>query len=192
MSEGMFFHVLIRPRGGDFVYSRSEIEAMRHDVLQLSPYSVDGFAIGALTKEGRVDVEACRQIMAANPHKSYTFHRAFDLTADPMEAMETIISLGFHRILTSGCQPTALEGIEMIRKLVEKARNRIIIMPASGINPSNIQQIESLSGTTEFHSTCRGEATVNTVFSRPALGFGENRPQRHTDASVVAALVNRK
>lgn len=192
MPSDMRFHVLIRLRGGDFVYSRSEIEAMRFDICQLSRSPVDGFAIGALTPDGQIDTEACSHLMSAAPHKSFTLHRAFDLCRDPFQAMETAISLGFQRILTSGCQPSALDGIETIEKLVEKAHGRIIIMPAAGINPDNIQMIESRSGATEFHSTCRGEARIRQVFGRPALGFGENTPQRHTNQSVVAALVNRK
>lgn len=181
--------VIIRPRGGDFVYSKSELETMEADIRMAVSLGADVIVTGALTAAGDIDREACLKLLSVAPEKSYTFHRAFDVCRNPGEALEEIISLGFDRLLTSGCCPTAEEGIPQIADLIRQADGRIKIMPGSGITPRNIQKIEQMTKATEFHSTARGESRIHHVFGREALGFGENKPTRHTDRSVVSQLV---
>lgn len=183
--------VIVRPRGGDFVYSEQEIATMEEDIRELSREGVDVIVIGALTDRGDVDSATCRRLMEAAPEKSFTFHRAFDVCAHPEEALEEIIRLGFDRLLTSGCQPTALEGLPLIQRLVQQVNGRITIMPGSGINPMNIDEIEQQSGATEFHSTARGEARIHPVYENPALSFGENEPRKRTEREVVRRLVEK-
>jgi len=181
--------VIIRPRGGDFTYTEAEIATMQADVAQAARLGADVIVIGALTADGSIDAPTCRRLMAEAPGKEFTFHRAIDLCPRPLEALETIISLGFSRILTSGGKPTAQEGLPLITQMTRQAAGRISIMPGSGVNPANIALIEAQSHAREFHSTARGEATTRQVCGNAALGFGENQPQRATHRDVVAKLV---
>lgn len=183
--------VIVRPRGGDFVYNEEEIQTMEADIQRLNTDDVDVIVIGALTSSGDIDTHTCRRLMEAAPNKSFTFHRAFDVCANPSEALETIIELGFSRLLTSGCKTTAQEGLPLIHSLVEQARGRISIMPGSGITPLNIAEIEQQSGASEFHSTARGQATIHPVYANPDISFGENEPRKRTERDVVRQLVER-
>jgi copper homeostasis protein len=144
-------YTMIRPRGGDFCYSRFEFHAMKRDIGQFQRLSVDGFVFGILTPQGRIDVERCRELIQKSRPLKVTCHRAFDMTRDPFEALEDCIEAGFHRILTSGHHSTAYEGREIIAQLIEKAGGRIIIMPGSGVNEQTVQQIANETGATEFH-----------------------------------------
>ncbi len=133
--------VIIRSRGGDFVYSGIEFEVMRKDVQSVVEIGADGIVIGCLNQDGTVDFEKCSRLIEAAKGLPVTFHRAFDITPDPFEALETIKSLGIHRILTSGQKNRAEDGIELIKELQENAGANLRIMPGSGINESNIQNI---------------------------------------------------
>ncbi|XP_047008243.1 copper homeostasis protein cutC homolog isoform X3 [Ictalurus punctatus] len=113
-------YVMIRPRGGDFLYSEREVEVMRRDIELLKRHRADGFVLGALTEDGRVDAELCMELLATCRPLPVTFHRAFDMVHDPSVAVETLVSLGFERILTSGCDSSALEGLPVIKRLVEQ------------------------------------------------------------------------
>ncbi len=144
-------HVIIRPRGGDFCYSDVEMEVMIQDVITARELGADGVVIGILTPEGLVDVERCKVLVEAAGDLNVTFHRAFDMTRDPFEAMETIIGLGCSRILTSGQEATVYEGMDLLYKLVQKAGNRIIIMPGNGISERNLHKIMEGIGASEYH-----------------------------------------
>ena len=156
-AERMAVNVLVRPRGGDFVYDEREAEQMVETIRACRRLGVDGVVIGALTPEGNVDVPLMRRLMAAagaQPRRlSVTFHRAFDRAAEPFGALEDVIALGCDRLLTSGQQPTAPEGSELIRRLVSAAAGRIIIMPGSGVTPQNIAGLAACTGAVEFHGT---------------------------------------
>lgn len=149
-------NVLIRPRGGDFVYNEAEKEAMIQSIRLCKSLGVNGVVIGALTPEGDIDVSLVRELIAAAKPLSTTFHRAFDDCRDPFKALEEIIALGFDRILTSGQAPNAPEGANLIAQLVRKAAGRIVIMPGAGVRPSNIAKLESDTRATEFHSSAHG------------------------------------
>jgi copper homeostasis protein len=147
--------IMIRPRGGDFLYSEVEFETMKEDVKVCKELGCDGVVAGMLTKDGDVDVKRMSSIVNLAYPMSVTFHRAFDRSNDPFKAMEDIIKTGCERILTSGQQPTAMEGAAMINELINKADERIIIMPGSGIRSNNINEIAKTTNAKEFHSSAR-------------------------------------
>jgi len=149
-------YAMIRPRGGDFLYSGPEVETMLHDIQMCKELGIDGVVFGALTPEGQVDIELTKELVQLAAPMEVTFHRAFDLTLDPMESLEQIIDLGIQRILTSGQQATAFQGISIIKTLVEHAAGRIVILPGAGINEGNLQQILRETGVKEFHVSASG------------------------------------
>ena len=153
-------NVLVRPRGGDFVYTEAEEEAMLGSIRLCRELGANGVVIGALTPEGRVDLPLMRRLMAAARPLSVTFHRAFDESADPLEALEEVIALGCDRLLTSGHAPDAFAGRALIGELVRRAAGRIVVMAGCGVRPGNIGQIARDSGAPEFHSSCISEDWV--------------------------------
>lgn len=165
-------NVIIRPRGGDFLYSPDELEEMIYDITAAKELGADGLVFGCLTKEGKVDKRAMSMLMEAAGDLPVTFHRAFDHSADPFEALEDIIGLGCTRILTSGCRPTAMEGTGLLAELVKAADGRIIIMPGCGINENNIAEIARLSGAREFHFSAREPVESGMIFRNPQVAMG--------------------
>uniref|UniRef100_UPI0025E34A17 copper homeostasis protein CutC n=1 Tax=Segatella hominis TaxID=2518605 RepID=UPI0025E34A17 len=156
-------HVIIRPRGGDFLYTPLELERMEEDIRICRELGVDGVVFGCLTEEGEIDREANRRLVELARPMSVTFHRAFDRTADPMKALEDIISLGCNRILTSGQQPKAIDGINLLAQLEKKLKEYplppIQLLAGSGVNEENIRQIFDATGIHEYHFSAR----VNVV-----------------------------
>ncbi|MDR0429204.1 MAG: copper homeostasis protein CutC [Tannerellaceae bacterium] len=148
-------NIIIRPRGGDFLYTPAEIQSMLYDIEMAKQLNVHGVVFGCLTKEGWIDVELLNRLVAASKPLSVTFHRAFDVCRDPFAALEQIIAAGCDRILTSGQQPVAEKGIPLIAELVKRADGRIIIMPGSGVREHNIAQIAAETGAKEFHTSAR-------------------------------------
>ncbi len=148
-------NVLIRPRVGDFNYSTEEFEVMKQDTLFCRDSNVNGIVIGILNSDGTVDKERTFELIDIARPMSITFNRAFDFTRDPFEALDTLIVLGADRILTSGLDNNALAGIEMIKKLVDQAKNKIIIMPGGGVNENNAAKILKNSGAKEIHASVR-------------------------------------
>jgi Uncharacterized protein involved in copper resistance len=146
---------IIRPRGGDFLYSDDEFEIMKTDIKLCKDLGCDGVVIGMLTADKKVDKKRCSILVEHAYPLGVTFHRAFDKTVDPFEALEDIIEIGCERILTSGQQPDALNGAELIKQLIEKSSDRIIIMPGSGVRSDNITAIAETTGANEFHSSAR-------------------------------------
>jgi len=146
---------IIRPRGGDFLYSDDEFKIMKADIKVCKELGCDGVVIGMLTKENKVDKQRCSALVELAYPLGVTFHRAFDRTQDPFEALEDIIDIGCERILTSGQKPTAPEGAELIKQLVATAAERIIIMPGSGVRSDNIVAVAQATGAAEFHSSAR-------------------------------------
>jgi copper homeostasis protein len=164
--------VLIRPRGGDFLYSDTEFEVMKEDIRYAREAGADGVVLGLLHQDGNMDVERTTSLVAMSRPMQVTFHRAFDLAADPFVAMEDIIRCGADRILTSGQAPTAEEGSPLIAKLIRKAGDRIIIMPGSGINENNITDLALKTGATEFHASLRKQADSKMQFRRKGIQMG--------------------
>lgn len=185
-------NVIIRPRGGDFRYSEEEIQEMICDIETAIALGADGLVFGCLTPEGEVDMESMKRLMKAAGDTPVTFHRAFDHTRDPFKALEDIIELGCVRILTSGCRPTATEGVELIAELTERASDRIIIMPGCGVNEGNIAETARLSSAREFHFSAREPVESDMIFRNPEVVMGcEDDPYGHvrTTARRVAATI---
>jgi copper homeostasis protein len=153
-------HVLIRPRGGDFLYSDLEYEMMKRDIKICRDIGVDGVVLGMLTHEGKIDIELTSGLVEYAHPLSVTFHRAFDMCSDPFRGLEDIITTGAHRVLTSGQKNKAVDGRVLIKKLNEQAGNRIIIMPGSGLTASNIELFARETGSSEFHLT--GRKTIDS------------------------------
>ena len=144
-------YVMIRPRGGDFCYSEMEHEVMLRDVALAHRLGVDGIAIGALEVSGAVDARRMSAMIEAARPMSVTFHRAFDVTRDQTDALETLIKIGVDRVLTSGAKRTAFEGIDTIANLVRQAANRITVIAGAGINEENVKRIVAETGVREIH-----------------------------------------
>lgn len=157
-------HVIIRPRGGDFLYSPLEQEIMLHDIKVSRQLGADGVVFGCLTAEGNVDMPLMKKLMNAVGDMSVTFHRAFDMCRNPKEALENIIELGIDRILTSGQEATAEKGIPLLKELVAQADGRIIIMPGCGVNAGNIRKIAEETGASEFHFSGRSTVESGMIF----------------------------
>lgn len=165
-------HVIIRPRGGDFLYSDLEREIMLEDVRMARRLGVDGVVFGALTADGDIDMDFMRQLMAESEGMSVTFHRAFDVCRNPFVALEQIIELGCDRILTSGQMPKAEDGVDLLKQLVEKAGDRIIIMPGCGVNAGNIAKIAQITGAKEFHFSARSKHESGMQFRKSRVSMG--------------------
>lgn len=165
-------HVIIRPRGGDFLYSPIEQEIMLHDIKVARQLGADGVVFGCLTAEGDIDVPLMKKLMNGVGEMSVTFHRAFDMCSNPKEALEQIIELGIDRILTSGREATAEIGIPLLKELVEQADGRIIIMPGCGVNASNIRKIAEETGTHEFHFSGRSAVESGMIYRNPKISMG--------------------
>ncbi|MEL7160920.1 MAG: copper homeostasis protein CutC [Bacteroidota bacterium] len=148
--------VIIRPRGGDFLYSERELESMARDVEVCKSIGVTGVVFGMLDEAGQVARPQVQTLLDLAGGLSVTFHRAFDVSADPFAALETLVELGVDRVLTSGQEGSVPEGKELIRQLVERANNRIGILPGAGITPDNVAEIVRYTGVTEFHATAFG------------------------------------
>jgi copper homeostasis protein len=161
---------IIRPRGGDFLYSEEEFDVMMKDVLQCRQLHADGIVTGLLGSDGTVDKTRLSRLVERAFPLEVTFHRAFDWTADPFEALETILDAGCSRILTSGQKELAMEGKELIGELVRQAAERIIIMPGSGVRAKNIAQLAGATGAKEFHSSARRMQSSEMAFINPSMG----------------------
>lgn len=156
-------HVIVRPRGGDFCYSDSEFEVMKRDIALAKQLGVDGVVIGVLLQDGSVDVERTRALIALARPMSVTFHRAFDMTRDAFEALDALIDLGADRILTSGQQPSVVEGLALITELVERAAGRIVIMACGGVDDRNAARVVAQSRVRELHVGPRSVADPERV-----------------------------
>lgn len=165
-------NVIIRPRGGDFLYSPDEVGQMLYDIEAAKELGADGLVFGCLSEDGSIDIRTMEKLMKAAGKTPVTFHRAFDHSADPLNALEDIISLGCARILTSGCMPTAYEGTGLLSELVARASDRIIIMPGCGINERNIAEIARLTGAKEFHFSAREPVESGMIFRNPKVAMG--------------------
>lgn len=165
-------HVIIRPRGGDFLYIDQEFDIMRRDIELCGEYGADGVVIGILRSDGTIDIERTAKLIELASPMSVTFHRAFDMCADPIKGLDDIISAGASRVLTSGQKDKVPEGSELIRKLVKHAGSRIIIMPGSGLDETNIAEMAGLTGAKEFHLTGRKVVKSEMTFRRDGIPMG--------------------
>ena len=146
---------IIRPRGGDFLYSDEEFEMMKSDINVCKVFGCNGVVIGILNADGTIDKKRCKELVELAKPLKVTFHRAFDRANDLKQALEDVIETGCERILTSGGVPSAADGATVIAELVQQAGGRIIIMPGSGVRADNIKMLAETTGAKEFHSSAR-------------------------------------
>ncbi|MDP1842891.1 MAG: copper homeostasis protein CutC [Sediminibacterium sp.] len=155
---------MIRPRGGDYFHTADEVNIIHKDILLCKELGFEGVVFGLLNQDGTIDKESTARLVAAAYPMEVTFHRAFDRCKLPYEALETLIECGCNRVLTSGQMPKITDGINMVKKLVEQADNRIIILPGSGLNSSNVVTIIKETGVTEVHTSARIRVASSTLF----------------------------
>jgi len=185
---------MVRPRGGDFCYSDTEFAVMREDLLAAKAMGVGGVVFGILNPDGTVDRERTAELVALARPLAVTFHRAFDVTRDPFEALETLITLGVDRVLTSGQEPSVLEGLDLIVRLVEWAAGRVVVMPGGGITERNAGRIAQASGARELHFASLEPREGRMAYRNPRVFMGGTlRPPEYsqdvTRPESVAAII---
>lgn len=173
--------MMVRPRGGNFDYASAEIELMTEDIRFARRQGLTGVVFGVLTEDKRVDMERMSQLVSLSGDMQVTFHRAFDVTPDPFEALQSLIGLGVDRILTSGQEESAYDGRALIRKLIALAGEQIEIMPGSGINPDNLAEILTATGAISFHGSARGQSKDGPSIS--------GMPDYRTSEEIVRKLL---
>lgn len=193
-------HVLLRPRGGDFCYSDEEFAVIEYDLQIAKKLGADGVVIGILLPDGTIDLKRTATLIKQARPMNVTFHRAFDMLAAPLPALQQLIQMGVDRLLTSGQEKSVLEGSELIAELVRQAGDKITIMPGGGITERNIARIRRETGAREFHLTARQKQASPMTYQNPsAFMGGELRLPEYeltfTNARKVAqthaALVNK-
>uniref|UniRef100_UPI004048B4F5 copper homeostasis protein CutC n=1 Tax=Algoriphagus sp. TaxID=1872435 RepID=UPI004048B4F5 len=163
--------VMIRPRGGNFVYSPKELLVMKQDIQLLGELGADGFVFGALDAQGSVNESACESLLRAAESKPCTFHRAFDASADLTGSLEKIIQLGFHRVLTSGGENSIEEGLPQVMALLEQAKERIIILPGGGLKVTHVSKLKESGYLKEVHASCKLAKPTDNQFVKSDLNF---------------------
>lgn len=184
-------HVIIRPRGGDFLYSPLELDIMEEDIRMCKQIGADGVVFGCLTPEGKLDIPAMKRLMKASEGMAVTFHRAFDYVKYPFEVMEELIAMGVDRILTSGQQVTAFAGRMLLSELVKRAADRIIIMPGCGVSEANIAELAKVTEAKEFHFSARENKQSRMLLRNPALSMGGNDIDEYVLSVTTAERVRR-
>jgi copper homeostasis protein len=187
--------VIIRPRGGDFLYSADEFEVMREDIRIAKELGADGVVIGCLTSDGDIDRDRVADLIQLARPLNVTFHRAFDMCRDPRQALENLIALKVDRVLTSGQEASCLEGLDLLAELQKQAGGRIIVMPGGGITPRNVQRIVAGSGVSEVHLSARRSVSSGMTYRNGNCFMGGAlRPPEFgwkvTDETAVQSLVN--
>ncbi|RWN58425.1 copper homeostasis protein CutC [Mesorhizobium sp.] len=188
------FHVIVRPRGGDFLYSDTEYRSMLADISALRELGVAGVVVGCLNADGTIDEKRMSELVQAAGHLNVTCHRAFDMTRDPTDALEALIRSKVGRVLTSGQRDTALEGAALLAALVRQAGKRIIILGCGGLDPNNIAEVRERTGLTEMHFAALKDVPSAMRYRNPRVGMGGtdlDREYRNTvsDAALVAATI---
>ena len=204
-------HVIIRPRGGDFLYTELELQRMLDDIRICRELGADGVVFGCLRPDGSLDTEANARLLEAarsplptqssplstdsklsalNSQLKITFHRAFDRCANPTQALEELIQQGFDRVLTSGQQPTAEQGIPLLRQLHQQAAGRIIILAGCGVNEQNIRRIYDETSVSEYHFSAREPLRSQMLFSNPDVYMGAKGADEDTILRTTARRVS--
>ncbi|MDB5020632.1 MAG: Copper homeostasis protein CutC [Pedobacter sp.] len=183
---------IIRPRGGDFLYSDLEFELMKADVIACRTLGCSGVVYGILTPEGRIDAERCSVLKELASPMAVAFHRAFDMTISLSESLETLIEIGFVRVLSSGAAPTAIEGAAVLCELIKQAANRIQVMPGSGIRLENVKELVETTSAKAVHASLLVSMESKMVFKNSRATMGEVKNEYLTlvtSTSLVAEVV---
>lgn len=189
------FHVMVRPRGGDFLYSETEYRSMFDDVAALRDLGVPGVVFGCLNADGTIDEQRMGALTEAAGPLNVTCHRAFDMTRDPVEALEALIRCKVGRVLTSGQRDTAVEGVSLLADLVRLAGDRIIILGCGGLDLHTIAEVRAKTGLAEMHFAALKDVPSAMVYRNPHVGMGGSDLDREyrntlTDIDLVAATIN--
>lgn len=180
-------NVIIRPRGGDFLYSDIEFQNMLSDLKMVKELGGNGVVVGCLKENGEFDLDQMRQIVELSSGMELVCHRAFDMCSNPEESIEQLIDLGFQRILTSGCHLNAIEGKEQLKRFVELAGDQISIMPGAGINSNNLAQLKDYTQANEFHASAKTFVTSKMKYFNPKVSMGGGDPTQEYKTIIVNA-----
>lgn len=183
-------YVLVRPRAGDFLYSDDECETMLRDIETCAVLGCDGVVLGVLDAQGDVDLARNRTLVSAARAKGLgvTFHRAIDVSRDPLRALEDVIALGCERVLSSGAQASAPQGAVLLREMVLRAAGRIVVMPGAGIDAGNVAALRTGTGAGEFHASAK-RGLRSGMLHASASSLGMDAGETRTDIGLVRALV---
>lgn len=183
--------VLLRPRSGDFVYTDFEFATIKEDILQAKKLGADSVVIGILDPDGHIDQERTKELVDLAKPLKVTFHRAFDMTPDPLSALEQVIACGVDRILTSGGSASAVDSLDTLIALCQKAKDRIVIMPGGGISAKNVAMIAIKTGASEFHAGLKTKVPSPVRYRKAEVFLGTASSQgelQHPDHSRIVVL----
>jgi copper homeostasis protein len=166
-------HVMIRPRAGDFLYSDDDFSVMKDDIAIAARHGADGVALGLLTADGDIDVDRTRELVELARPMEVTFHRAFDMAHELESALEDVIRTGCDIVLTSGAEPSAMQGRHRIRNLVKAGDGRIRVMAGGGVRPDNVQEIAEVTGARDFHAALRRAVPSQIRHQRREVHLGD-------------------
>ena len=169
--------VMIRPRGGDFLYSKPELDAMAYDIQMAKELGMDGVVMGVLQKDGQIDTSVMKELVDLAKPLDVTFHRAFDLTPDARQSLQALISLDIDRVLTSGQHHSAQNGTDIIKSMVVQSEGRISIMPGAGISEGNVVHILQATGAREFHVSASGVRKSHMEFCKQEVLMGNDESE---------------
>ncbi|MFC3076387.1 copper homeostasis protein CutC [Shinella pollutisoli] len=187
-------HVIVRPRGGDFLYSEAEFATMLEDIRILRGEGVAGVVIGCLTPDGLIDEARTKALVQAARPMAVTCHRAFDMTADAGEALEALVRAGVDRVLTSGQRDTALEGLAILKRIADQAAGRITVMGCGALDADSIRTVRDAAGLRELHFAALRTVPSGMAFRNPHVGMGGTGKDREyeltlTDTEAVRATI---
>jgi copper homeostasis protein len=182
-------HVMIRPRGGDFLYSAEELAVMREDIAQAAQVGVEGVVLGLLTADGNVDVERTRELVELARPMSVTFHRAIDVSRDLERSIEDVIAAGADRVLSSGGEPTALQGSSRLHTLVQVADGRVKLMAGGGVRADNVRALAQATGAVEFHAALRTSIASPVTYQVREIHMGDPSVDDYARSVVLSADV---
>lgn len=184
--------VLIRPRSGNYIYNDEELEMMCSDIALIKELGYEGVVIGALDEKGNLDVEKIKAMMKAGEGMKFTFHRAIDACNNPLEALATLVDLGFDKVLTSGCKPKAVDGIDMIRQMQEKFGDKIRIMAGGGVNVGNVMKIINETGISNCHAslTIEVENYNAQLYPQKIDNTGASMVWKVSSPSIINEMLN--
>ena len=181
--------VMIRPRGGDFVYSSKELLVMKHDIQLLGDLGADGFVFGVLDAQGIVNESACEFLLRAAGSKPCTFHRAIDASANLQDSLKKIMQLGFQRVLTSGGKNPLSEGLDQVLELLRLAQDQLIVMPGGGLKPAHVPILKASGYLKEIHASCKQAKPSSNRFINPELSFSSAPLDYSTIFGIDPAVV---
>lgn len=165
-------NVIVRPRGGDFLYTEAEYEIMKNDVSAIRELGANGVVVGFLKPDGEIDTDRTREIVGLARPMEVTFHRAFDMCRDPLSALDRLKETGVTRILTSGARSTVMKGIELLAKLVEKAGDEITVMPGCGVDDKTLGELMERTRAGEYHSAAQTFEESRMEYRNPHVSMG--------------------